>query len=97
MLERIHRLAQWMFLGAVVGVACGIASALFLWLLSLATAFRTSHEAIVFAIPVAGFVMGLVLQKWGGPIGAGNNLVSAARPRGSGRCSALLSAARCSP
>lgn len=75
MLERTHRLAQWLVLGALVGVACGAASALFLWLLALATAFRVSHESIVFAIPVAGLAIGFVYQQWGGPIRAGNNLV----------------------
>jgi len=75
MLQRTHRLAQWVFLGTLVGVAVGAASALFLWLLDLATRYRTSHEAIVFALPLAGIVMGLLLQKWGGYVRRGNNLV----------------------
>ncbi len=75
MLQRTHRLAQWVFLGTLVGVAIGAASALFLWLLDLATTYRTSHEAIVFALPLAGIAMGLLLQKWGGYVRRGNNLV----------------------
>ena len=75
MLQRTHRLVQWVFLGTLVGVAVGAASALFLWLLDAATTYRTSHEAIVFALPFAGLAMGLLLQKWGGYVRRGNNLV----------------------
>lgn len=75
MLKRTHRLVQWVVLGALVGVAAGIASAGFLWTLSLATSFRDGHEAIIWGLPVAGIALGLFLQKWGGPVQGGNNLV----------------------
>lgn len=75
MLRRTHRLVQWLVLGALVGVAAGAASALFLWLLALATSFRESHEVIVWGLPLAGIALGLVLQRWGGPVRGGNNLV----------------------
>jgi H+/Cl- antiporter ClcA len=68
-------LAQWMGAGAAIGVACGVASAVFLLLLDQATTFRTKHELLVFALPVAGLVLGLVYERWGKPIKAGNNLV----------------------
>jgi len=75
MLQRTHRLIQWVFLGTLVGVAVGAASALFLWLLELATDYRTSHETIIFALPLAGLIMGLMLHRWGGYVRRGNNLV----------------------
>jgi H+/Cl- antiporter ClcA len=75
MLQRTHRLAQWVFLGTLVGVAVGVAAAAFLWLLDKATAFRQTHEVIVFALPLAGLLMGFWLQRWGGPVRGGNNLV----------------------
>lgn len=75
MLQRTHRLAQWVFLGTLVGVAVGVAAAAFLWLLEHATAFREGHETIAFALPLAGLLMGLWLDKWGGPVRGGNNLV----------------------
>lgn len=75
MLTRTHRLVQWIALGSIVGVLCGLASAAFLWLLETATTFRVGNEAIVWALPLAGVVLGLVLQKWGGPVRGGNNLV----------------------
>lgn len=75
MLQRTHRLAQWVFLGTLVGVAVGVAAALFLWLLDTATAFREANALIVWALPLAGLAMGLWLDRWGGPVRGGNNLV----------------------
>lgn len=75
MLRRTHRLLQWLVLGTLVGIAAGAASALFLWLLAEATSFRESNEIIVWGLPFAGIVLGLVLHKWGGPVRGGNNLV----------------------
>jgi H+/Cl- antiporter ClcA len=68
-------LGQWLVLGSAVGVLCGAASALFLWLLERATAFRVEHETIVYALPVAGLLIGLVYERFGEAIKAGNNLV----------------------
>ena len=49
--DRLSTLAQWVGLGAVTGVLCGAASALFLDLLERATRFRTGHETIVEVAP----------------------------------------------
>ena len=73
--EGWRRLGQWIALGALVGVACGAASALFLWLLDLATDFREGHELIVLARPLAGLVIGSIYERWGAPIEGGNDLV----------------------
>jgi H+/Cl- antiporter ClcA len=70
-----NALLEWTWLGAAVGVACGVASAAFLILLEHATAFRVSHEYLVYALPVAGLVIGLVYERWGKPIKGGNNLI----------------------
>ena len=70
-----RQLARWVGLGALVGLVCGGASALFLWLLELATSFRGDHEVLVFLLPVAGLAIGLVYERWGQPIQAGNSLV----------------------
>ena len=68
-------LAQWTGLGALVGVVCGAASALFLTLLEHATAFRLAHEWIVFTLPLAGALIGVFYERFGEPIAGGNNLV----------------------
>ncbi|HEX4340924.1 MAG TPA: chloride channel protein [Polyangiaceae bacterium] len=67
--------AQWIVLGALVGVLCGAASAGFLFLLERATAFRNAHELVVYTLPVAGLVIGFLYERFGAPIKAGNNLV----------------------
>lgn len=72
---RLAALARWILLGALVGVLCGGASALFLVLLDRATAFRAAHEAIVYALPLAGLALGWLYERHGEPIRGGNNLV----------------------
>lgn len=68
-------LAQWTWLGAAVGVAAGVASAAFLFLLERATTFREEHTWIVYTLPLAGLVIGAVYDRWGKPIKGGNSLV----------------------
>ncbi len=75
MKDRAGALLQWTWLGAAVGVACGMASAVFLLLLERATSFREGHEAVVYGLPIAGLVLGLIYERWGKPIEGGNNLV----------------------
>lgn len=75
MKQRAVVLAEWIVGGVVVGVACGAASALFLWLLDVATSTREAHPQIVFALPVAGLVLGLVYERFGSSIKAGTSLV----------------------
>lgn len=72
---RFVALLEWLGLGAAVGVLAGSASALFLWLLDLATHFRERHESIVFALPLAGLCIGTLYERFGQSIRAGNNLV----------------------
>jgi H+/Cl- antiporter ClcA len=73
--KHLVSLAQWIATGAVVGACCGAASALFLWMLQLATDYRTAHELIVYALPVAGLVIGTLYARFGQSIKGGNNLV----------------------
>lgn len=73
--ERLLALGRWLLLGSLVGVLCGAASALFLWLLERVTELRAGHEVIVYSLPVAGLIIGWVYERFGQPIKAGNNLV----------------------
>ncbi len=59
----------------LVGVACGIASAIFLLALDWVTRFRTGNEVIVYTLPAAGLVIGALYDRFGKPIKGGNNLV----------------------
>ena len=60
---------------AFVGALCGAASAAFLELLTLATAFRIDHEIIIYALPLAGLLIGLLYHHYGASIRGGTNLV----------------------
>jgi len=73
--EKCRALFRWTSLGTAVGLACGGASAIFLTLLDHATRLRESHPSIVYSLPVAGLVIGLVYERWGASIRGGNNLV----------------------
>jgi H+/Cl- antiporter ClcA len=67
--------AQWLLLGALVGVISGAASALFLALLQRATDFRGSHSLLVYALPIAGVLIGLIYERLGRSIAGGANLI----------------------
>lgn len=71
----MKRLGQWIAFGAIVGVASGTASAAFLWLLDHATSVRLAHPWLIFALPVAGVLIGLALDTYGRSVKGGNNLV----------------------
>ena len=73
--EQLTTLAQWLGLGALVGVLSGAASALFLWLLAHATGYRSAHPRLVWALPLAGLVLGWVYERFGEPIKRGSDLI----------------------
>lgn len=58
-----------------MGAVCGVASAAFLWLLEHATALRTARRELVWALPVAGLLVGWVYERFGRPIQAGSSLI----------------------
>jgi H+/Cl- antiporter ClcA len=68
---------QWLVTGALVGVVCGIASAVFLWLLDVATDVRNQHLSLVYLLPLSGLIIGFLYDRWGRPIfvRGGNNLI----------------------
>ena len=68
-------LIRWIVLAGVVGALAGLGSAAFLWGLDLATATRGAHPALLFGLPLAGVLIGLVYHGLGRDVVAGNNLV----------------------
>lgn len=72
---RARTLATGIVLGAIVGVVCGAASALFLVLLDHATHTRQAHPALVYTLPLAGLVIGALYERLGKSVEGGNNLV----------------------
>ncbi len=66
---------QWLLLGALVGAISGGASALFLALLQHATDFRVAHPVLVYGLPIAGALIGLIYERLGRSIAGGANLI----------------------
>lgn len=75
MRQRLLTLAQWLGLGVLVGLLSGCASALFLFLLRRATDLRVDEPRLIWLLPLAGGLMGLVYQAFGREVLPGNNLV----------------------
>jgi H+/Cl- antiporter ClcA len=75
MQKRLISFAQWIGLGVLAGVLCGSASALFLTWLYRVTSYRMLNPTIIWALPLAGLLMGWVYQLVGKEILPGNNLV----------------------
>ena len=75
MLDSLRRPASILFASTLVGALAGAASALFLHGLDRATRFRIEHEAIVWLLPIAGALLGLLYEKVGASVARGNDLV----------------------
>jgi H+/Cl- antiporter ClcA len=71
----LTRVVRECALVAPVGILAGSASALFLWSLDRVTATREAHGWLLFLLPVAGLLMGLIYHRWGRATEAGNNLI----------------------
>jgi H+/Cl- antiporter ClcA len=68
-------LVKWTVIASAVAALAGSASALFLFALDAATAWRQAHPAIIWLLPLAGFAVGWIYLRFGGAVEAGNNLL----------------------
>lgn len=75
LLQILPYLGKWTFIAALVALASGSASALFLWALDWATSTRNSHYWLIWLLPLAGWVVSWVYLKVGTQVEAGNNLL----------------------
>jgi len=76
--EAFRGLPQLLLLSALVlpvGILSGSASALFLWLLDLATAAFHQERRLLFLLPLAGVVITLAYHHFGRSVEKGNNLI----------------------
>ena len=66
---------KWLTIFILVGVIVGSATAFFLQSLDYVTQFRTNHIWVVYFLPVAGLLIGLIYYYYGGAANKGNNLL----------------------
>jgi H+/Cl- antiporter ClcA len=66
---------RWTLLGSLSGILSGIAAAIFLILLDLATRYRDSHQELIWLLPLAGFAIGWAYYHHGKDVAGGHNLI----------------------
>ena len=71
----VWHLVRFIVLGSIVGVLAGLSSAAFLESLRWATDLREQDPWLLWLLPVAGFVVGLVYHHGAGRAAQGNNLI----------------------
>ena len=73
--QQFRSLFKWVALVVPMAAAVGSLCALFLWSLDRATVARFEHPWLIFLMPVAGFLMVFVYQRFGRGAEGGNNLI----------------------
>ena len=74
-IANVRQLLKWSCLVVPPAMLVGSASAFFLWCLDKATHFRWDHGWILFLLPLAGLVLGLIYHWLGRSAEGGNNLI----------------------
>jgi H+/Cl- antiporter ClcA len=72
---RAEFIVTWTVVGSVVGLLAGIGSTVFLRSLDWATSSRESNGWLLFLLPLAGAVLGVLLDRFGGDAVQGTNLL----------------------
>ena len=72
---RIHSFGKWVLLYCFVGVLVGTACALFLASLDLVTRWRIESPGLLWLLPVAGALTGMMYLRGGKSVASGNNLL----------------------
>ena len=65
----------WIFILVLLAVTVGSASAFFLWALDAVTRVRFANPGLLFLLPIAGLLIGVLYQLYGGSASRGNNLL----------------------
>jgi H+/Cl- antiporter ClcA len=69
------QIARWVAFAVVIGLASGVLSASFIAALNWATTTRTSHNGLLFLLPLAGLLVGATYHYGGRGLERGSNLV----------------------
>lgn len=73
--ENLKHLLLWSLLTIPVGILAGSASAFFLWSLEAVTKLRWQNGWLLFLLPVAGVIVGLIYHWLGRSVEGGSNLI----------------------
>lgn len=71
----LHLYPKWILLIIASGFCIGTISALFLYLLEIITAFKTSTPLLLFGLPIGGFIIGLLYYFYGGDANKGISVI----------------------
>ncbi|EPQ4523655.1 voltage-gated chloride channel family protein, partial [Klebsiella variicola] len=74
-IEVFSYVGTWLVTASLIALLAGTASAMFLLSLDNATTWRESHSWMIWLLPLAGLLVGLVYSWYGEPVNAGNNLI----------------------
>ena len=74
-LRLVQRAIKWTLILLPLGVVVGSAVAFFLWSLDWVTQYRWQHPWILFLLPVAGLILGIIYHQFGRSVEGGNNLI----------------------
>ncbi|NFI57986.1 voltage-gated chloride channel protein [Clostridium botulinum] len=66
---------KWIFIGTIIGCLTGVAGALFLNSLELATTLRNNNSWLLFLLPIGGAFVSFLYSKYGKSSSKGNNLI----------------------
>ena len=68
-------IGRWLLIALLTGIPIGTASAFFLMALDWATGTRQMHPQLIWALPVAGLIVGWCFLRFGSSVERGNNLI----------------------
>lgn len=66
---------KWIWMGSVIGILSGSASAVFLHSLDYVTGQRIEQPWLLFLLPIGGALVNYIYMKYGDNAGKGNNLI----------------------
>ncbi len=71
----VRKVISWIIIITLISALAGSASALFLWLLDVATNYREQHYYLIWFLPIAGLAMGLLYKQYGEGVHLGSKLI----------------------
>lgn len=72
---KIRRYLKWALLSAASGLLAGTSATIFLIALNWVIQIREYTPVLIWALPLAGFLIGWLYHRWGKDVACGNNLI----------------------